>query len=81
MINNNNFENNYSDIYFDEQESKGLRENEDPCKSSFLNLPIEAHSRKFSIELLDKRDVFPIYINHISYLDSNISSKLFYASI
>ena len=32
MINNDNFENNYSDIYFDEQESKSLRENEDPCK-------------------------------------------------
>ena len=71
--------NNYSDIYPDEIKFK--RENEDPCKASFLTISIEAHGRKFPTGLLDKRDAFPIYINRISYLGSNIPSKLFYASI
>ena len=50
---------------------------EDP----FLYLSMEVHHRKFPTGLFDKRDAYPLYINCMSYLDSNIPSKIFNASI
>ena len=45
-----------------------------------LVLSIEFHDTKFTTELFDKKDAFPFYINSMPYLDSNILSKIFYAS-
>ena len=56
-FNNNEFENNYKDIYPDELELK--KENEDPCKASFFDLSIEVHDSKFTTELFDKGMLFP----------------------
>ena len=56
-------------------------ENESPCKALFLNLSIGFHDWKFTTKLFDKRDTFPFYINCKSYLDSNIPSKIFSASV
>ena len=42
---------------------------------------MEVHDRKFTAKLFDQRNTLPIYINHMSYLDRNIPSKIFYASI
>ena len=78
-FNNDEFENNYNDIYCDELELK--REDKDPCKVSFLDLPIEPHNIKFTTELFDKRNVFPFYINRMPYLDSNTPSEIHYAAI
>ena len=55
------------------------KENEDPCKA-FFYLSIEVHDKKFTTELLDKRDAF-FHINDMPYLDRNISSKMCYTSI
>ena len=79
IFKNNEFENNYDNVYFDELELKN--ENKDPCKVSFLDLSIELHDKKFTADLFDKRDAFPIYINRIPWLDNNIPSQMFYASI
>ena len=46
----------------------------------FFYLSIDCHDRKFTNELLDKRDAF-FHVNHMSYLDRNISCKIFYTSI
>ena len=45
------FEKNCKDIYLDELELK--KENEDSCKTSFLNLSIEVHDKKFKTKLFD----------------------------
>ena len=79
IFNNDEFENNYNDIYANELELK--KENDDPSKALFLDLSIEAHDRKFSTKLFNKRDAFPFYINRMPYLDNNIPSKTFYTSI
>ena len=42
---------------------------------------MEVHDRKFATKLLGKKGTFPIYINHMSYLGSNMLSKIFYASV
>ena len=55
-------------IYKDDEIKK---ENEDPCKASFLDLSIKFHDRKFTTKLFDKRDVFPFYINCMMVLNSN----------
>ena len=78
-FNNNEFENNYKDIYPDELELK--KENEDPCKASFFDLSIEVHDSKFTTELFDKRDAFSFYINCMLYFDGNIPSKILHALI
>ena len=78
-FNNDEFENYYNEIYPGEMELN--KENEDPCKASFLNISIEVLYRKFTTELFDKRDAFHFYINCIPYLNSNIPSEIFYASI
>ena len=56
---------------------KEQEENEDLCKALFLDLPIEIHGRKFTNKLFEKTDAFPVFINHMPYLDSNISTKNF----
>ena len=73
------FENNYKDSYPDELELK--KKNEETCKISILHLWIEVYDRKCTIELTDKRDSFPFYISCMSYLDRNMPSKIFHASI
>ena len=78
-FNNNKFENSYNDIYPNKLKFK--KENENPCKALFLDLSIEFHDRKVTTELLNKRDAFSFYINCKPYFDSNILSKIFYASI
>ena len=55
--------------------------NENTCKASFLNLPKEVLDRKCITKLFDKTDTFPFYINYMAHLDSNIPSKIFYASV
>ena len=76
---NDEFENTYNDIYLDELELK--KENEDPCKASFLEFPIEAFDKKFTTILLGKRDAFAFYINRMAYLYMDIPSKMFYALV
>ena len=45
----------------------------------FLDLSVKAYDRK---EMqFDKRDAFSFYINRVPYLDRNIPSKIFYASV
>ena len=58
-----------------------LKEVENPCKASSLDHTIEVQDKNFTTELFDKRDALPFYINRMPYLDSNIPSKIFYASI
>lgn len=53
-------ENDYNDIYPNGQKLK--RENEDPCKTFFLDLSVEAHDKKFTTKLFDKRGAFLFYI-------------------
>ena len=48
-------------IYPDIMELK--KENEDPCKA-FFYLSIEVPDKKFTTELLDKRDAFFSYQSH-----------------
>ena len=43
-FNNHELKNHYIDIYLDELKLR--KENEDPCKASFLDHSIEAHDRK-----------------------------------
>ena len=78
-VNNDEFENDYKTNHPDELEVK--RENEDPPKASFLDLPILVHDTRFITGLFGKSDVLPFYINRMSYLCNNIPSKKFYASI
>ena len=74
----NNY-NNFNDIYLDELELK--KEDGESCNTSFLDLPLEVHDRKFTTDLFDKRNAFPFLISCTSYLDSNILSNIFYASV
>ena len=46
-----------------------------------MDLSTEVHDRKFTTELFDKRHPFTFYINRIPYLQSNVSSNIFYVSI
>ena len=71
-INNDEFEKSYLKL---------KKENEDPCKASFLDLSIDVHDEKFPTMLFAKRVAFPIYNNRIPYLDSYIPSKLFIDSV
>ena len=73
------FENNCKETYPDAPEL--LKENEDPRKSSILDLLMKFHDRKFTSDLTDERYFFPFYINRVPYMDSNITSKTFCASI
>ena len=57
-FNNNKFGNNYKDIYPDDIEIQ--KENESPCKAWILDLLTEVCDRKFTTELFDKTDAFPI---------------------
>ena len=43
-----------------------------------LNVPIEVLDRKCTTELFDQRDAFHFNIICIPYLDSNITSEIFY---
>ena len=45
----------------------------------FLDFSIEVPNLQRSF--LIKKDPFPFYINNMHYLDSNIPSKIFYASV
>ena len=67
-INNDEFEKSYLKL---------KKENEDPCKASFLDLSIDVHDEKFTTMLFAERVAFLIYNNRIPYLDSYIPSKLF----
>ena len=49
--------------------------------ASFLDLNIRIVSNKFHLNLYDKRDTFPFSVVRMSYLLSNIPSKIFCASI
>ena len=61
--------------------NKEVKENEDPCKTSFLDLSIKVRDKKFTTKLFDERDVFPFHINRMPYLNYNIPYKIFYASV
>ena len=76
---NDKYEKNDRNTYTDKMELK--KENEDPCKTSFLEIYIEVRDRKFTSELLDESDFFLFYVNRLSYLDSNVSYKTRYALI
>ena len=69
---NDDFENNYN-IYPDLPNPEKV--NNDLCKSSFLDFSIEVYYWKFITEIFDKKDVFPLYINCVPNLDSNIPFK------
>ena len=49
-------------------------------KGSSLDLGIQIENNKFNIQVYDKRDVFSFSIIRISYLTSNVPSKLFYSA-
>ena len=57
-FNDNKFENNYKDIYPDDIEIQ--KENENPCIAWILDLLAEVRDRKFTIELFNETDTFPI---------------------
>jgi len=76
---NNEFENNFKQIYPEELELK--KKNVDPHEASFLDLKIKINNRSFSTKLFDKRDSFPFYINRMPFLDSNMPSKIFYSAV
>lgn len=76
---NDEFEKSYNDINPDVLKMK--KENEDPCKSSFMDLSTKVHDRKFTTKLSVKTDAYLFYINCMPYLNSNITSKIFYASV
>ena len=78
-LNNDEFESNFNNFYADEMELK--KENKDSCKSSLLGISTEVHDRKPRTQLFDQRAKFPVHINHMSYLDSNVPSNIFHASI
>ena len=73
------FERNCKQIYPEELELK--KENIGHHEASFLDLSIKIANKKFTTKLFDKRDSFPFYINRMPFLDSNMPSKIFYASI
>ena len=50
-------------------------------RSIILELSIIIESKKFKIQLYDKRDAFPFSIVSLSHFDSNIPSNIYYASI
>lgn len=74
-FNNDEFGNNYIDVYLDEV----MKEN-DPYKSLFLDFSIKARGRKYTTELINKT-YLPFYIDCVSYFDSSIPSKIFFTSI
>ena len=57
MFSNDEFENYCKDIYLDELIIK--EEDEDPCQALLLDLLMEVHDRKFTTELVDKRNALP----------------------
>ena len=65
---NDEFENNYSDIYLHKLEPN--MENKDPCKALLLDFSIKVHGMKFTDKLFHKRDDFPFHIYPMPYLDS-----------
>ena len=75
LFNNNEFQNNYNDIYPNELKLK--KKNDGHCKALFLDLSIEVHNKKFTTNLFDKIGTFFFYIDSIPYLKSNIKSKRF----
>ena len=74
---NDEFENNYNDVHPDQLVIK--KEDKHPCKTSFLYRAIEVYDRKLTTQIL--LDTFPFYINHVPYLHSKISYKMFRASV
>ena len=73
-FNNDDFENNYNYIY--PYLLNPEKVNKDLCKSSFfLDFSIEVYYWKFITKTFDEEDVFPLYINSVPYLDSNIPFK------
>lgn len=54
--NNNQFENNYQDIYPDELELE--KENEYPCTALFVQLSIKVYARQFTTSCLQKGMTF-----------------------
>jgi len=73
------FEKCCSEIYPPELELK--KENLCDQSASFLDLEIFVNRNKFETKLYDKRDAFPFQIVRMPYSDSNIPTKIFYASI
>jgi len=76
---NSEFEKNFKDIYPEELDLK--KENANNTEASFLDISITIDNKRFSTKLYDKRDSFPFYINRVPFLESNIPSKIFYASV
>ena len=42
---------------------------------------MEDHDRRYTAKLFDKRDAFPVFVDCMPYLDSNMSSKKIYPSV
>ena len=77
---NGEFSRSYAEIYPEELELK--KENEDSnLKASYLDLDISINGNVFEYELYDKRNAFQFPIVRFPYGDSNMPSKMFYATI
>ena len=48
--------------------------------ATFLNLDITVKDWVSVYKFLDKRDAFPFFIVHMSYIDSNIPNSIFYSA-
>ena len=77
---NGEFSRSYAEIYPEELELK--KENEDSnLKASYLDLDISINGNLFEYELYDKRNAFQFPIVRFPFGDSNMPSKMFYATI
>ena len=73
------FEKVYHEIYPPELELK--RANSSDKEASFSDLDIKIYYKRFSVSFYDKRDYFSCSIVRMTYLSSNMPSKLFRAPL
>ena len=73
------FDRNFSRIYSSELPLK--KEIISTSKGSFLDLSIINKNKKFKTQFYDKRDACPLPVVRMPYLDSNITSSIYYASM
>ena len=78
--NNNEFENNWREIYPAELEL--TKESPDGNRSStFMDLSVTIINNRFEYKLYDKRNAFPFKIVRFPYRSSNMPNKMFYSTI
>ena len=81
MNDSGEFVKSYLDIYPPELELEKENKDNDNDSAFFIDIEIHVDDNQFHLGLYDKRDSFPISVIQISYLSSNMPSKIFYTSI